>query len=308
MEPAVDQENQIPHRQNEPQEIERHAARRHLYKRASLCVAAQMILLVAAPLVWSVLIVLFPLLQVWAALFGITLSLLDALFIDQFQKALKGRAAKIQELFDCGVLEISWNKLKAGRQPEVDLVIECSKKYRSHVPSDQEFRDWYPSVVGGLPLHLARLVCQRTNCVWSSKLRRQFATWILVAVALTGPTVFGIGLVGGMTLEKFVLAVLAPVLPAALWGIRTARSHFESAEATDRLAAHAEDLWEKAVKGDLSKTQCEREARALQDEIFERRKSDPIIFDWVYRVFRPSYEEQAKRSAESLVAEAKVQF
>src|SRR5262249_54171782 len=213
-------------------------------------------------------------------------------------------AAKIQELFDCGVLEIPWNKLKAGRQPDVEQVIECSKKYRGRDPSGQEFRDWYPPSVGSLPLHLARLVCQRTNCWWSSKLRRQFATWVLVAVALTGPTVFAIGLVGGMSLEKFVLAVLAPVLPAALWGIRTVRSPFEAAEATDRLAAHSEDLWEKAVKGDLSKAQCEREARALQDEIFERRKSDPIIFDWVYRVFRSSYEDQAKRSADSLVAEA----
>src|SRR5262249_58658510 len=147
-------------------------------------------------------------------------------------------AAKIQELFDCGVLEIPWNKLKAGRQPDVEQVIECSKKYRGRVLSDQEFRDWYPSAVGSLPLHLARLVCQRTNCWWSSKLRRQFATWVVVAVALTGPTVFAIGLVGGMSLEKFVLAVLPPVLPAALLGVPTAGSHLASAEATDRLPPH----------------------------------------------------------------------
>ncbi len=300
----MSEQNQIPLRQNEPPQIEKHAARRHLYKRASLWVAAQMIFLVAAPLVWSVLIAFFPSLQVWAALFGISLSWLDALFIDQFQKDLKGQAAKIQELFDCDVLEVPWNKLKAGRQPNVEQVVECSKKYGRRSPADQDFRDWYPSVVGNLPLHVGRLVCQRTNCWWSSKLRRQFATWILVAVALTWPVVFAIGLIGGMSLEKFVLAVLAPILPATLWGIRTVRSHFESADATDRLAAHAEDLWEKAIKGDLSKTQCERESRALQDEIYERRKSDPIIFDWVYGLFRTSYEDQAKRAADTLVGEA----
>ena len=202
---------------------------------------------------------------------------------------------------------LPWNKLKAGRQPDVEQVVESSKKYRGRSPAAQEFRDWYPAVVGSLPAHLARLVCQRTNCWWSSKLRRQFATWVMVAVVLIGPVTFAIGLIGGMTLEKFVLAVLAPLLPVALWGIRTVRSHFESADATDRLAAHAEDLWEKAVKGDLSKAQCERESRALQDEILERRKNDPIIFDWVYRLYRSSYQEQSKRSADSLVAEALAQ-
>jgi hypothetical protein len=37
-------------------------------------VAAQMIFLVAVPLVWSVLIVFFPHVQVWAALFGISVA------------------------------------------------------------------------------------------------------------------------------------------------------------------------------------------------------------------------------------------
>jgi hypothetical protein len=42
----------------------------------------------------------------------------------------------------------------------------------------------------------------------------------------------------------------------------------------------------------------------MRDEIYERRRTNPLIFDWIYYRLRDEQEQQANQAADELVLEA----
>ena len=112
-----------------------------------------------------------------------------------------------------------------------------------------------------------------------------------------------LGLVRELSLEKFILAALAPLMPTFLWGICEHREQREAADRADRLKDYIEKLWGNALKGNLAPMQLESESRDLQNAIYDHRRSSPVIFDWVYRRLRTAQEDQMNKAAETLVQE-----
>ncbi len=212
--------NAIPEDQLQQKQLDRLAAQRQMYSDAKAVQAVQIIVAVPVVIVWAILVAIWPGLKVYAACWGIGIALLDILVLSRVQRYLKGRAAKVQELFDCDVLGLEWSNLKAGRKPDAETIVGSAAKYRHLNTGDSALRDWYPPVVRNLPIHLARIICQRLNCWWDAQLRTRYAIGVLVVDGLLIVTVLLVGLIGGLTLQKFVLAVLAPLLPAIVLGIR----------------------------------------------------------------------------------------
>jgi hypothetical protein len=72
---------------------------------------------------------------------------------------------------------------------------------------------------------------------------------MLIAKFLSTITILSslLGLVGGLTLEKFLLAVLAPLTPAFVLGLRQYTEHNEAAARLDKLRENAEILLQKAI-------------------------------------------------------------
>src|SRR6266536_4358667 len=122
--------NHISEIENAPKQLDRLAAQRQLYSDAKTIQAWQMMLGVGGAIVCSFLTLAVPAFKVYAALYGMVLTILDIAAIEAWQQSLKEKAAKIQELFDCDVLELPWNKLKVGRQPDPEIVASASSKYR----------------------------------------------------------------------------------------------------------------------------------------------------------------------------------
>lgn len=296
--------NSIPNDQNIQRQLERLAAQRYLYSKAKFVLSIQLLLTVPITIIWSIIVAVFPEFKIWSAFYGLTISLLDASVFSSFQKSLRQQAAKIQELFDCEVLHLEWHSLKVGSRPDAESINELSHKFKHTAPDFVTLKNWYPQVVGQLPLYLARLVCQRSNCWWDSKLRRRLSRLIIALLFSVAILVFAIGLFGGITLEKFVLAIFAPIFPVFLWGIREYKTQREAADTLDRLKSHIENLWENAIKNNSTSLQIQQEARNLQDEIYERRRNNPLIFDWIYKRLRSKYEEQMNKGADELVKEA----
>ena len=48
------------------------------------------------------------------------MAILDPALFNLWQQSLKQQAAKIQELFDCDVLQLEWRELKVGRRPDAE--------------------------------------------------------------------------------------------------------------------------------------------------------------------------------------------
>src|SRR4029077_11782372 len=174
--------NNIPQRQNEGQSLQLLAAQRRLYSWAKVALAFQVTLVVVVPGTLLVVEHFEETFKLWAALAGLVISILDVLLLDPVKAALRHKAAATQELFDCYVLELHWPNLK-GVKPDREDVHGASAGYKT-----DGLKNWYPTDVGTLPPYVGRIICQRSNCGWDSKLRRFYrnALYVLAAIALIG--------------------------------------------------------------------------------------------------------------------------
>jgi hypothetical protein len=245
-----------------------------------------------------------PLIKVYVALWGIGLWLIDILFLSKYQKELKEKAAIIQERFDCEVLSLPWNPLKANNSIDHELIKEYSDKYNNSKLPMPSIRDWYPTSVQHLPLALGRLVCQRANCWWDSSQRRRYAKLLAITLLVVVLGMFTVGLLANLILENFILIIGIPLMPAITLVTRQFNEHREAADRLDKLKIYTDKLWQDAVAG-LDEDILLTRSRTLQDEIFDGRKRNAPIFDWMFRHLRRDYESQMNHGSEELVEEAR---
>jgi hypothetical protein len=294
-------DNGIVSRQNLPDNIKKLAAQRHFYSRAKRLSAFQAALDVLSPIGGAIAVVLKPDADVWAATIGIAVALLDTLWLEPKQGDFRELGANIQEEFDCSVLELPWNTPLAGERVSPEDIHEAYKTYKPSKVAPLE--DWYPKAVGTMPLFQARVICQRTNSWWDSKLRRRYCGWINGTLAVVIASVIILGLINGMSLQKFVLAVAAPLLPAILWAGREYRRQKDTALRSDRLRGYGESLWEQVIKNEVDESEVSKRSRELQDAILVRRQESAPVFDWIYKLLRSKHEEQMNIGAQKMVDE-----
>jgi len=288
--------NEIGIRQNSNSALRFLGAQEALYSTAKQWQGWQFFLLVPVTIVLSVAALWHPGLKSYIALYGLSMTLLDSVVVRPKIGRLRKEGAQIQELFDCNVLEIDWNRFRIARRPETELVEENYARFLSRGGANTQIKDWYPQCVANVPIGFARIICQRQNCWWDAKLRRRYAVVVVATVTLTTFIAFVVSLFGGLTLEKFVLLVLAPLLPIWSVGLHQYSEHKEAADSGFRLKELSEELWEAAITSDNDPS--EHESRELQDSILDHRSRSPLLFDWFYSKHRTQFEAQARRSAE----------
>jgi hypothetical protein len=231
---------------------------------------------------------------------GLALFALDYCWLEPGQKVLKTLGAKMQERFDCTVLDLPWRADRHGAEPTPEEIVRWSRKH----PSTAGLRDWYSPVVGRLPLDLARVACQRASGVWNASMRRRYAD-ALVAVAV-GVALLLVALAYGTGRSvEGLLTALATLLPLGRWTLREQKSQRESAGKSERVRDRATRLWRRLLDGDgdADVEEVRRDARELQNDVYDQRKGDQQLFAFVYRRFRDRDEEEMQVAAEALVAE-----
>jgi hypothetical protein len=296
--------NDIPNTQNSERQIQKLAAQRQLYATAKKVFGWQVVISAPIAVALAFSVIMYPELKPFVALWGILVTILDVAWLTPWQKRLRNTAARIQESFDCDVLGLPWNELKAGKHPDPELVREQADKYKKLASSMPPILDWYAKDVECLPLHVARLVCQRSNCWWDSKQRRRYAVTVIACVVVIFVVVLFLAMGGGFILEDFVLKVAAPLSPALLLGYRQFAEQMETASRLDKLKEHAERLWADALGGKPESDLTVR-ARGLQDEILGNRIRSPLVFDALFKRLRRGYEIQMNHGAAEFITEAK---
>jgi hypothetical protein len=290
----------VPFDQNSPENIPLLRASRALYARAKRIAAIQVLLAVVIPVAGAFVALVAPSLKAYFALYGILVALLDTCVLDRLQRRTTRRAARTQEEFDSRVLDLPWDAFAVGPHPDREDIHEASGRHNKG-REDSSLLDWYPVVAASVSPHFGRIICQRANLWWDSKLRKVVSVWALgVSVALAVLVAF-IALSGQTTVETFVLGFLAPVSPLLFWGVREYWRQLDSAQLSDRLKGEAEKLWEDAAQGRCSPDACRAQSRLFQNGIFERRASGTPIFNWVYRLLRKGFEQQMRFAAEGWV-------
>ncbi len=182
--------------------------------------------------------------------------------------------------------------------------MEAAEKYKRSDPTYQALKDWYSPEVDTLPLYLARLVCQRSNCLWDVQLRRKYLQEVGAIFFMLCVIVITVALIKGLTVGNFLLVIIAPLLPAIGWIVRELRGQNEAIRRKDTLKRYAEELWTDAIKKRVAVEEIERKSRGLQDQIYNNRCSNPLILDAFYKRLLLKNEAQMNRSAKELADEA----
>ena len=296
--------NTIAERQDEEIQLKRLLAQRRLYSRAKFIFGVQTSIAVPGAIICYGLVVWKSELKVFAALWGTLVTLADLFVFTPWQQSLKDKAARIQEQFDCDVLELPWQDITVGQRAAAETVAEWGALKPGESYADFKLPGWYPKDVEALSIELGRAVCQRTNCWWDSRLRRNYASWVVAVVValLVGGIVLGIGM--KMPLDTFFLGFLLPFIPAFILGSRQFIEQRQAAERLERLRQQVERQWDQLLSGKATVEAVAESARRVQDVMFEQRRKNPVILDKFYFWLRDDHQSIMHRNAQSLVAEA----
>jgi hypothetical protein len=140
------------------------------------------------------------------------------------------------------------------------------------------------------------------NCWWDARLRRDYSQWLLIGVIAVALLILVICSVDGLTADKMVVFA-AMVLPAITLGITQHSDFRDSAEKCDKVVKMVDDALKKAATH-ASVPDLTKEARTIQDEIYDLRRAGPMVFDFVYRRSREEDQKLATAAAQHLVEEA----
>ncbi|HEL4101826.1 S-4TM family putative pore-forming effector [Stenotrophomonas maltophilia] len=289
--------NGIEGRQNEPEMVKLLWARKQVYKRVKQIQGFYFAFTFALPVASLLIALHYAAYKPWVSLLAIAVGAADAMFFDSWRKDKIKLAARLQEQFDCYVLDIKWNSFAAGTRISPHDVEEYADATMD--PTAQaKLQNWYPTQSCSMPLPAARLVCQRTNLWYDSKLRATYRTalWSLTSAYFLALVFF----FRNSTLIEVVLGLLIPFGPLFTWVVREHHRQGDTIKLVSRLLGEID----KSLKDltDLKRPpKVEARARELQDAIFTHRSSSPLISDLIYKIKRPRLEKRMQKGADAFV-------
>jgi hypothetical protein len=294
--------NDIPARQNTIHALTILAAARAFFDRAMYVATAEVLLSVGIPVLLTVLTVFLEQFSLTAALYGLILAIIEPVVFDRVRRTLQAKGARLQEQFDCDVMALPGHDSLTGRLPDQEDTREAARAFNHTDGAGAGLRDWYPPAVGMIPLSVARIICQRTNCRWDAIARARYLRIIAGAGVLVLALVVLWHIIENRTTDQLVLA-LAALSPMIRWLLAEWIRHSESIATNAELKGRADDLWGRALQGGMSDEALTWDSRDLQDAIYLRRKGDPAVFRWVHKWLKPRLEEQMHQTAHNMVQE-----
>lgn len=294
--------NNISTVQNQQKQLERLSAQRELYSSAKKWYLLQIIGSIAIPITFVLVSFFFFNLALISAMFGIAFFIFDILIIVPIISKLKLKASKIQELFDCDILEIPKSPLKISTDIAVEEVLtyyEAHNKIKSNV---EKVRNWYPVIIDEVDIAYARLICQRTNCWWDVKLRSKYINFIRLFSICVPLLILFVGVIIHMPFEKIVL-LFSGLMPFFRFANKEYTDQKSSNDRLEKTMNYILKIWDNILSNRIDKSMLSIESRNIQDEIYEHRSKSPFILDVIYNAFRNKNEDLMNKTAFILVKE-----
>lgn len=294
--------NDIPMRQASEQNRCLLRARRRNYHAAKITQGILVLVSILLPVVGVCIGAQVPEIRPYLALASLILLVMEAALFDRIQKERLKRGAKLQEQFDTDVFGLPWNRFVTGAPLEHEDIRRLSAKPLSG-KEEAHFQAWYEVCISRLPLHLARLIGQRTNISYDARLRRRYGGWLLTLTILFGVVLLYAGLYKGLQFPELIMTLVVPFMPVLNWALRDRMQQVNAATSLTNLSGEWEKIWAKALGG-ADAVAITAESRSLQDAIYQHRERSPLVFDWVYSIFRTVNEDEAHHAAEDFVQKA----
>lgn len=293
----------IPQKQNTDGAIRLIAAWSHLYGHAKTVAGWQFLLSVAAALAMSMIGLKWPEGKLVTTPLSLVFGWIDILLLDSIQSARKRIGARTQELFDCEVFGLPWNAVRCSPKPETEILHEAAEE-QMRIADLTKYQDWYPVEVGRLPLPLARLICQRAAVWWDMSQRREYARWLVAIVAILVIGIVGVSFTADHRVRDMILSVYLPIAPAVVWAYREYRRQAEAAAGLQRVKESIEAFYAEAIQGRHDFNSLTSFSRNVQDMIFDGRSRNPLLFNSIYKLLRNKHEIRMNEKAKEMVEDA----
>jgi hypothetical protein len=295
----------IVEKENQPRNIERLAAQKEMYFQAKRLFFVQFIVTVLITVVLALIGLALPYLGStidwnWVrGIYGVLAAIIDLFLLNHFINQLRQKAAAIQELFDCDVLDLEWNKVCVGEKPQPEDVKKYADKHLNRVKNYDKLQTWYAETIKEVDGIAAKVICQRSNFSYDSTIRRSFQYWLVgITITILIATVL-IALVMNASTRALVSMSLLPILPILTFLGKLAKEHSTSLKNLESLRSNITSLWSDVLSG--SATNVETTLRRIQDKIYQNRKTSPLIPEWFYDWQRPKLEQQMYYGVADLV-------
>ena len=296
--------NDIPIRQNEDDILKLCRAYHQAYKDSSKLSVFRTVLVIATAVLLPIFGALSPSFRPWAAVVSVFVFAIVLFVLEPQIKRHRTFGAKIQELLDVTLFQFQWPDDIAGDKPLMEDIERLSRRFSTtNSPQRlQNLRDWYPVEIQPLPLPIARLVCQRSNCVWDGSLRSNFAHFLvaLLLMLMALGTFFATAM--DWTLSEFILSVAIPLLPSIRGVWQESLKQREAAASSTRTRRALESIWHDAMTGKMRDEELAIHTRYIQTELLDRRTSISRIPEWFYKYFRPALEEEMKKAVAAMIS------
>ena len=296
----------INEKQNSEWNLKRLAAQRQLYSEAKTLMGIQFILSGVFIVVLAILSnIIDEKYLAFTAVAAIAVSIIDELLLSKRIDNVKEDAARIQEEFDCDVLEIPQNKIKIGNHSMMETIQEKSKKYSLKNINYSALINWYPGI-DEEDNRYYRLICQATNCWWNQNLRKRYSEILLLLLSCVFAMLLLLAIIRGITISVFLMTVVSPILPAFILVYKTVKDNGIAIDNLNHMKGKLYEIISKAENIEhYSDEQLLNDSRCLQDMIFDNRASSPLIPDKLYFGKRNKYEEIAKDTNRELIRKIK---
>ncbi len=291
---------EIINKENYSENIELLAAQKQLYIIAKRIFVLQIILTSAIIVVLSILN-LFADTSKILSVYSILIAFIDLLLIKDLIKKYKDKAARIQEQFDTTVLSIATNTLI--EKVDLEEIGRYARKHKKIDPIYSKLKNWYSTSIKEIDNPVARIVCQRSNFVYDSTLRKNYNLALSILIGVMSLIVIVLAIINESNLIDFLLTGVLPVLPILMLFVQILKDNKTSNNNLEKLKQIANESWDKVLNNQL--IDINQTSRNLQDMIFQNRINSPLIFEWFYNVKRKQLEEEMYYSVDRLVADYK---
>lgn len=289
--------NEINFKQNTEESLRKLAAQRHLYSKAKNLYCLQICLATIVVVVISLINLKYNI-QNYIAIYCVLITVFDIGYLNDKIKSYKLKAASIQEMFDCYVLDIKWNSLI--NKVSENSIYRHSEDYFKKGGSKEKLKDWYSVEISKVDSLRGKLICQYTNCSYDKTIRSQFyklskiLSFILIGVIVLLTSY------KDYDFSTLFVTVLLPILPLIMLMINKAKENKESTETSNKIANTTSDI---TLLSSITENSIGAKSRELQNLIYRNRIDSPLIFDWFYSYKRDSLENEMNYSVTQLVDE-----
>jgi hypothetical protein len=262
--------NNINKKQNEETQLEFLFVQRSLYSSTKKLFGWRTVIAVCLAVGGPFLTSLDSQISAYVAIIAVVYLLLDNLVLQKVESSQKITAAKIQELFDTNVLELSWNNIVTGKQPDKEIIASILSKNSDRNYTALQLVDWYSSDVSKVDLDTGRFLCQRSNVWWDSSLRKKYLNFLYAFSALVVLGLIITATALNLTMGVFIIGVLLPVIPLIELLIKQINEHHGSDCCSTDLKDNINDTLSRIINGEVINNP-ESLARTYQDEIYRHR-------------------------------------